>query len=55
MAKLSAEPMGRLGFNEPRLQKKYGNNKHMAIVGGKTCNFDSDGEHKLANYLQLLK
>ena len=46
----------KMGFEtDKRLQKKYGNHKHTAIVGGKTCEFDSDGEHKLADYLQLLK
>lgn len=47
--------MSKMGFQEPPLQKKYGNHVHTAIVGGKSCDFDSDGEHKLADYLQLLK
>ncbi len=45
----------KMGFNEPPLRKKYGNHAHRAVVGGKDCKFDSNGEHKLANYLQLLK
>ena len=46
---------GKMGFNEPPLQKKYGNRVHNAVIGGKECKFDSKGEHKLALYLQLLK
>lgn len=51
----ASDSVEHMGFNEPRLRKKYGNHVHNAVVGGKDCKFDSDGEHKLADYLQLLK
>jgi len=44
-----------LGFNEPPLQKKYGNRIITDTIGGKEYTYRSLGEHKLAKYLQLLK
>jgi hypothetical protein len=45
-----------MGFEkDKRIEQKWGNNPHKAIVGGKECSFDSDGEERLARYLELLK
>jgi len=38
-----------------RLVKNYNNQRVTAIIGGKTCNFRSKLEYKVAQYLELLK
>lgn len=47
--------MAKMGFDEPPLQKKYGNVIITDTIGGKTCTFRSKGERKLALYLETLK
>lgn len=46
----------RMGFElNRRFAKDYHNNPHTATVGGKECKFRSNLEHKVADYLELLK
>jgi hypothetical protein len=48
--------MERMGFEKNRrLQRDFKNRSETAIIGGKTCSFRSQGEIRLANYLELLK
>lgn len=44
-----------MGYDEPPLQKKYGNQITTETVGDKTYTFRSKAEVKLAQYYQLLK
>lgn len=55
MAKLPKHLIKQLGFDDPPLRKKYGNQIVTDTIGGKTYTYQSKGERKLALYLQLLK
>lgn len=46
----------RMGFeSDKRITRKFGNRTETATVGGKECNFRSQGEKRTAQYLELLK
>ena len=46
----------RMGFEkDKRIIKKYGNISESCQIGDKVCNFRSQGEKRLAQYLELLK
>ena len=46
----------RMGFEtNKRINKKYGNISETVTIGGKTCKFRSQGEKRLAWYLEVLK
>lgn len=46
----------RMGFEaNKRIHKKYGNISETVSIGGKLCKFRSQGEKRLAQYLELLK
>jgi len=46
----------RMGFEaNKRIRKKYGNIAETVEIGGKRCKFRSQGEKRLAQYLELLK
>lgn len=45
-----------MGFEKyKRITRKYGNIPETSMIGGKVCNFRSQGEKRLAQYLELLK
>lgn len=48
--------MERMGFEKNKwIVKDYNNHRESLTIGGKSCDFRSKGEARLANYLQLLK
>ena len=51
----ASDSVEHMGFNEPRLRKKYNNRRITLEFPDKTVTFRSIGESKVAQYLQLLK
>lgn len=46
--------MTKMGFEKFTIRRKFGNKPETCEIGGKTCNFRSQSEKKVAKYLQLL-
>jgi hypothetical protein len=56
LERIDAVAIERMGFEKVKvIHKKYSNISETVNVGGKTCKFRSQGEKRLAQYLELLK
>jgi len=55
MAKKTSKEISRMGYNELPLRRNFKNKPQQIVIDGKTYNFRSILESKVAQYLQLLK
>ena len=55
LSKPKTTSKAKMGFNEPPLQRKYGNVPVSAIVNGRRVNFKCKLEYRWAQYLDFLK